>query len=227
MPKRILYLGLDPTHYPENGVITHWPIIKIVPRDICDPMIQKILCLFDHYTHVLITSKSTVEILSNYLLQLGISLNTWRKKITLAVGEVTADHLNAIGITPAAIASEETAEGLIAGFKKMTMDDAGRFLKGMHVFWPHSSQSRPILRVFLAENCIRHTTCDLYDPRINIPGNLPDLESFEEIVFTSPSTVDAFLEIFGAFPMHAKLIPIGPVTGDYLNKMQAKKYEVK
>jgi|GEM_PF-3310195 len=24
--KRILYLGLDPTHYPSIGEITHWPI---------------------------------------------------------------------------------------------------------------------------------------------------------------------------------------------------------
>lgn len=220
MTKRILYLGLDPSRYPDQGTITHWPIIKIIPRSICEPVIQGALCLFEHYTHVLITSKSTVDILSDFLLQLGIPMNAWKKKITLAVGQGTAARLQAVGVSPAVIAEEETAEGMIAELKKMMMNDPQWIHNGTYIFWPHSSQSRSILKDFLSENGIRHVACELYDPQLNVPGELPILESFDEIVFTSPSTVNAFLEIFGTFPLHAKLIPIGPITEKALGSVQ-------
>jgi uroporphyrinogen-III synthase len=40
---------------------------------------------------------------------------------------------------------------------------------------------------------------------------------FDEIVFTSPSTVAAFKEIFGALPRGKKLVAIGPITEEALD----------
>lgn len=212
--KRILYLGLDPTHYISQGEIVHWPIIQIVRRPLSDPLIKQALQDFDRYSHVIITSKSTVAILQEYLPQLGIDLQSWQAKSTLAVGKVTAKHLNALGIYPASIAEEETAEGIIQDIQKLS-------LKSSHFFWPHSSQSRPLIKDFLITQNARLTDCILYDPISHVPGPLPDLNHFDEIVFTSPSTVDAFLSIFGSFPVHVQLTAIGPVTMQYLWKYDA------
>jgi uroporphyrinogen-III synthase len=41
---------------------------------------------------------------------------------------------------------------------------------------------------------------------------VPNLAAFDEIVFTSPSTIEAFLAIFGALPRDKILTPVGPVT---------------
>jgi uroporphyrinogen-III synthase len=209
MSKRILYLGLDPTHYSANGEIIHWPIIEIIPRPLSDPAIQQALTHFPVYSHVIVTSKSTVAILLDYLTQLKIDLQIWHKKITLAVGKVTAKHLYACGIIPSRIAQEETAEGIIQELKQLRLEQA-------HLFWPHSAKARVVIKEFLMAQSIQHTTCMLYDPKPKIPNTLPNLEDFDEIVFTSPSTVDAFLQIFGSFPSHISLAAIGPITADYL-----------
>lgn len=213
MPKSILYLGLDPTHYinqnGNQGEIFHWPIIQIVPRPLSDPSLRQALENFDCYSHVIATSKSTVAILHDYLPQLNIKMEVWRKKMTLAVGKVTAKHLQAIGITPAKVAQEETAEGIIAELEQWPLENA-------HLFWPHSAQARPIIKDFLETKNISHTTCILYESQPHISGPLPQLEQFNAIVFTSPSTVEAFLHIFGSFPLHAQLIPIGPITAHCL-----------
>jgi uroporphyrinogen-III synthase len=213
MAKRILYLGLDPCHYKGQGEVTHWPIIQIVPRPISDPAIREALQNFDHYSHIIVTSKSTVAILRNYLPQLGIDLQKWAQKLTLAIGQVTARHLHVCGITPYRIAQEETAEGIIQELQQLP-------LKNAHIFWPHSAQARAIIKDFLTTQEIPHTTCILYEPKPQVPSTLPDLKDFDEIVLTSPSTVEAFFNIFGSFPSHIHITTIGPITARFLKERQ-------
>lgn len=213
MSKRILYLGLDPTHYETKGEITHWPIIQIVARPLSDFLIDQALRDFDLYSHILITSKSTVPILQDYLSCLGIESKVWAKKATLAVGKITARYLHACGITPLRVAQKETAEGLVEELQQLCLSEDA------HVFWPHSSQSRSIIKDYLVARNVRHTTCVLYDPQPRISTTLPVLENFDEIVFTSPSTIDVFLSIFGQFPLRISLTPIGPVTAQYLDSI--------
>jgi uroporphyrinogen-III synthase len=57
---------------------------------------------------------------------------------------------------------------------------------------------------------------DLYETVAQRVEPVPDLRLFDEIVFTSPSTVDAFFEIFGHIPSGKKIVAIGPVTADRL-----------
>ena len=215
MTKKILYLGLDPSRYLSNGQVTHWPIIQIVPRPLSDPSIKSALNHFEAFTHVIATSKSTVAILIDYLEQLNIPLHRWAAKETLAVGQATAKHLNACGITPLKVAMDEKAEGIVEELKQLDLTNA-------HLFWPHSSKARLVIEEFCTSRAVRLTSCTLYDPKTHIPSELPQLKDFHEIVFTSPSTVDAFLEIFGACPSHACLTTIGSITGRYLNTIKMK-----
>lgn len=212
MPKRILYLGLDPAHYIHQGKLTHWPIIQIVPRPLSDCSVQEAFNNFPCYTHVIVTSKSTVSIMQDYLSELGMDLKIWAQKITIAVGQTTAKHLRNCGINEIKIASKEMAEGVIDELKQLPLKDA-------HVFWPHSAQARSLIKDFLLEQKICHTTCPLYDSQVRNHPDLPCLENFDEIVFTSPSTVHAFLHIFGSFPPHAKLVAIGPITANCLKNL--------
>lgn len=216
MTKRILYLGLDPQHYRRQvkGEVVHWPVIQIVPRPMSDPCVQETLLRFPLYSHLIVTSKSTIKILSNYLTQLKIK--NWKNKITVAVGKVTAAALLEEGIKPARIAQEETAEGLVAELDQLNLTNA-------HLFWPHSSQARSVIKDFLVAKQVKHTTCILYDPRPYLIDPLPCLEDFDAIVFTSPSTVDAFFQCFKMLPAHLELVPIGPITAQYLNLIKPQR----
>jgi uroporphyrinogen-III synthase len=212
MTKQILYLGLDPTHYSTEGQVTHWPIIRIVPRPLDDPAVYEALTHFNSFSHLVMTSKSTVFILRDYLLQLGIDLHKWKEKQTIAIGKITAKHLQTCGIIPTRVARQETAEGVIQELEQLSLKDA-------HFFWPHSAGSRPLITEYFTQNGITYTACPLYDTEPYLTGPVPSLDDFDEIVFTSPSTVHAFLKIFGAFPPHVQLIPIGPVTEAALNNL--------
>ncbi len=214
MSKRILYLGLNPSHYQAQTTheVVHWPIIQIKPRLLTEPALQRTLLAFPNYSHVIVTSKSTVMILQEYLPRLGISLQIWSTKITLAVGQVTAKYLKECGIH-AIIPLEETAEGVIHELQQLPLTQA-------YIFWPHSSQARPVIKDFLDHQGICHQTCILYDSLPHLPGERPALDTFDEIVFTSPSTIAAFLEIFGQFPPHLHFTSIGPITARYLEARQ-------
>jgi uroporphyrinogen-III synthase len=188
MQRKILYLGLEmPAHLAEKAL--HCPIISVVPRDPTE-----CLTLFPPCTHLVVTSKSSVRILQN----LGLDL---RSKVTIAVGQQTANLL------PVAhhVAAEECAEGVVALLRGLDLREA-------QLFWPHAAKARSVISDYCREAGVRLSECILYDTVVRMPHPLPDLSIFEEIVFTSPSCVDAFIEIFGPLPREKRLTAIGPVT---------------
>lgn len=212
--KRILYLGLDPTHCTLEGLITHFPVIQIIPVKATDPLLQYALNDFNQYTHIVITSKSTVKILADYLPIFGYSITDWTTKKTIAVGKVTAYHLLKLGIKAEIIAQEETAEGVIKELKELISPN-------YFYFWPHATEARPIISDFFKESSAKFSECIFYHTHTFVPPIKVNLENFDEIVFTSPSTVRGFLEIFGKLPSNKILTPIGPVTKAFLDKQKS------
>lgn len=59
--KKALYLGTDPSYYKAKGVqIIHYPVIQIVPR--IDSCVKAAYSKLSSYTHLLFTSKNTVQV---------------------------------------------------------------------------------------------------------------------------------------------------------------------
>lgn len=213
MPKHILYLGLNPTNFISDNLLTHAPVIQIVPYALTQ--VKSVLKQFSQFTHILFTSKTSVQILFPYLAQLGFTHADWNTKVIAAVGQATAQELQLYHLTAAYIAKEETAEGLIAEIDQLNF-------KKSHVFWPHSKLSRPLLKEYFTHKNVLISECLLYDTHLKQPNPLPDLELFDEIVFTSPSTVDGFLKCYASFPSNKKFTCVGPVTERYLKSKLAK-----
>ena len=69
---------------------------------------------------------------------------------------------------------------------------------------------------YFLQHEIPYLECTLYDTVIVKPNPLPNLDEFDEIIFTSPSTVEGFLEAYKTLPSDKRLTPIGPVTADSL-----------
>lgn len=206
----ILYLGLEVPEHLQARQIVHCPLIKIMPRPKQDPAIAQAFASLQHYTHLIFTSKSAVSIFMDYASQ---SPDLDDKRL-IAVGKKTAAKLASYGILHPLVAKEETAEGVVQLLSDLDLAKA-------HVFWPHSSLSRPIITAWLKQQQVCHCACALYDTIPNIPETIPDLNRFDEIVFTSPSTIDAFLQIYKRFPADKTLTCIGPVTQAYLKSVTA------
>ena len=204
-----LYLGTDPSAFESEGNfkghLIHFPVIEIVPKPLEDPELKRAWDDLGEYTHLIFTSKNAVSVFYSHLESQKISVEMFSNKTLIAIGKVTAAHLDMRGLKPNHIAEQEQQEGVITLLKRLDLENA-------YVFLPRSSLARPALTHFLNEEEIRHQACDLYETRAKIPDWVPDLESIDEIIFTSPSTVSAFLQIFKRLPVGKKLRAVGPIT---------------
>lgn len=207
--KKILYLGLSPERYRHSGDLKHYPVIRIEPYSINAPGIQQALQSFDNYTHLIFTSQNAVKIVFSFLSRLEVSMDQLQSKSILAIGQATASCLADLGFPASDIAQEESAEGIIDQLRRQDLSKA-------FVFYPRSALSRPAIEEFLQRANVHYCSCAIYDTKPQKLLPLPNLNEFDELVFTSPSTVDAFLEIFGHIPWDKKITSIGPITEGYL-----------
>ena len=199
--KTTLYLGLKP---PEDKIhYLHCPIIKTILHPPENSDIQLGFQSIPKYTHIIITSKTAARYFFQHLSHFKFNSQDLLNKTFIAVGKKTADTLTENGIKKILIAEQETSEGIVSTLHQ---------LQNTYVFWPHSQLSRPIISQFLKKQAIPFQECILYTTITQIPTPVPNLDHFQEIIFTSPSTVDAFLEIYKALPSDKILTTIGPIT---------------
>ncbi|MGB7977540.1 MAG: uroporphyrinogen-III synthase [Chlamydiales bacterium] len=174
---------------PKSGTF-HYPVIR---TEFCGDL-GEALALWPKFTHIIFTSQTAVEYWPG----------PWDKE-AIAIGEATAAALRRHGVEPK-MAPFATQEGVIELIREM---------KGYFLI-PRSRLARAALTDFMQERQIPFHAVDLYDTHFQRLEPIPDLAEFDEIVFTSPSTVRGFLQIYGTLPKGKKLTPIGPVTASFL-----------
>ena len=183
--------------FESRAVYIHYPVIRTEKlASFVLPVEWKL------FTHVIFTSQEAVRYLDQPL----------HDKQVIAVGEATAKAARSRGAVPL-IASPSTQEGVIALLQ--TLDLSGAFL-----FFPHSVKAREGLIQFLRS--YRCVCLPLYDTLFQQPEPVPDLDAIDEIVFTSPSTVEGFIRIFGVLPRNKKLTAIGPITQEVIDRSISK-----
>ncbi|MCH9627217.1 MAG: hypothetical protein S4CHLAM2_08520 [Chlamydiales bacterium] len=192
--KPILYFGLDPSRYDSTQLITHLPLIRTQPF----PYEQIASALAFPHTHVLFTSRQAVEYFFGYTEK--------RDKIYISVGKATAARLLDYGVQATWVAKEECGEGVMTLLEEI---DCGPIL------YPRSAGARPLLPAYVAK---KGHAFPLYETVCN-EVELPNLESFDRLVFTSPSTVAAFQKLCKSLPPRDQCEAIGPITQNALNKL--------
>lgn len=207
----VLYLGL---HLPERRDVhfVHYPIIKIIPRPFEEPLIQKVYRQLPEFTHLVFTSQSAVAIFFEFLPLLGHSLDRIKKMRVIAVGKATAKKIEGYGIRVQTCSEEECAEGIVAKLESMD-------LKQARILWSHSALSRTVLTDYFIHKQISFESCVLYDTLPNRDFPKPNLEKIDEIMFTSPSCIEAFIEIMGELPVGKRLACQGPITKQVLDNL--------
>ena len=147
-------------------------------------------------THYIFTSQIAVELYRPYI----------EDKPIFCVGKATAKALFPFKVK---IAAKEQAEGVIELLEQENLERA-------HVVWPRSDLARDTLSKWL-KNKVETTEIPLYTTK---PTTLPktDITPFSSLMFTSPSTIDAFKTLYGPLPHDKKLITIGQITENYLKK---------
>ncbi|MCB1114367.1 MAG: uroporphyrinogen-III synthase [Chlamydiia bacterium] len=148
----------------------------------------------DGATHYIFTSRTAAKKYRPFL----------ENRPIFCVGKATAKELEGFEVK---VAELEQAEGVVELLK--TVD-----LEGAHVVWPRAEGARTVISDYLNEKC-RLTEIPLYRVRTTtlLP---PDPKDFKQIVFTSPSTVKAYQELFGKLPHDKELLSIGEITKEFI-----------
>lgn len=212
--KKVLYLGLQPPSSNAEVLFIHYPVIRIVPRDPQSKEISEAFQNIGSYSHLIFTSKTAIELfwsLCNYF----HCTEKAKAMPVVAVGKQTAKLSQELGFSVAEIAEHETAEGVGDIILKKLPASAS-------FFWAHSALSRPFLSNFFKKYGRLYYCCAIYDTVSQKPPSSPSLQDIDEILFTSPSTVEAFFKIFSPsdLPTHLILKPIGPITAQTLRELQ-------
>jgi uroporphyrinogen-III synthase len=126
------------------------------------------------------------------------------------VGPGTADALGAHGIRPALVPDRFVAEGLLDAFPRPPADGRGRVLVAQ------AENARPVLVDGLraagweVSAVVAYRTVPVTPP----PEQLAAAASADAVLFTSGSTVDAFVRAVGTAGLPPSVVVIGPVTAE-------------
>lgn len=184
--KRILYLGLEEPRQ-QNGITwIHFPVIKTIARAFSETELQATFSKLVHSTHLIITSKMAARYFMAACNHFSIDLIHIHAIPCFSVGSSTTRILKTLGFKNIMTAENECQEGvmqLILSAKS----------KHMNLFYPHSQLSRRDLVDFLTQQSIAYTACVLYDTETSLPQKTIDWNTIDAVYFSSPSTVDAFL----------------------------------
>lgn len=203
LPKA-LYLGPEmPLKAFQDRQLIHYPLIDVAYRPAYDTGIMQMLHEWPRFTHLILTSKTAVRAIVNLL-----RAQKLKEKIILAVGTATQELLQQQGIS-SLVAQNECAEGIIELIDSLSLSNP-------YLLWPHSSLSRKLIEEELIKREIPFLAPILYDIYPLPEASLPDLTNFDEVIFSSPSTVNAFFNLSPRMPAPLKLTPIGPITAQTL-----------
>ncbi|MFQ5952920.1 MAG: uroporphyrinogen-III C-methyltransferase [Candidatus Omnitrophota bacterium] len=202
--KRVLFTGLSAERYFLKGTYEHVPLIKTEPAKSYKKFDAQVKNIED-FDWIVFTSRYGVKHFFERLKNLGFDARKLYRVKIAAIGQSTRKKLNEYSLEANLVPSDESSRGLIKAFKKID-------LKGKKIFMPRSDISDKGLGKALEALGADVTASVAY--RNVMPEDLPDLDlnEFDEIMFTSPSTVRNFKKRYGEAPEGIKINCIGEVT---------------
>ena len=188
-----LYTGLTS---PDANYI-HTPLIEIVPVD-DDTQLLRAIADIDSYDYVLFTSRYAAKYVG--------ALSVMHTRI-VSIGRTTTKALHQIGVEEVDEVEEDNSYGVVSWFSSQSR---GR------VLIPRSNLALPIIPEGLRQLGFEVDCITAYNNRMPEHPKKVNLDEIDRIVFTSPSTIDNFIRIYGALPEKKELVTRGPITEQHL-----------
>jgi len=202
--KRVLFTGLSEERYFLDGIYFHLPLIKIVPLKNYQRFDVKIKNIAD-YGWLVFASRYGVEYFFKRLFAIGLDTRSLATIKIAATGQSTSQRLLDYGVRVDLVPRLESSDGLVVALKKEKINK-------QLVFMPRSNLADKGLKQKLGQLGAQVISCLAYNNVM--PDNLPDIDLsfFNEIMFTSPSTVRNFKKRYGRPPANVELVSIGKTT---------------
>lgn len=211
-----LYLGIDPKQFCSPFSLKHCPVITTKNLLEHEPSLTcELLKHFKRANHILITSPRAATYLWNCLIKAHM-LDQAEEKIWLCIGPSTSLKLGPQAKKRKICSEGASAEEMLPWIEGLKPQD--------YVLYPHSRQSRPLLKHALEKRQIPHASFEIYHTHEStLEPFLPQIYCADELIFTSPSCVRSFFSQVDLLPQ-AKLTAIGQITMRELQKYQQARY---
>ena len=199
--------------------------------------------------YILFTSQYAVAPTLAYL-KSGIIQNN--EYIYISIGDTTTEALHQAGIKDVIQIDKDNRFGVIEYFKKekekfeaakakhkpaietvremgynpdevIILDDFQFWYERRTVFYPHSSLSSDAIPLALQELGFNVMSVVAYNNVLPKHVRRVNLNHFKRIVFTSPSTIDNFIKLYGKLPENTEFITRGPITQAHLEEVMKVK----
>lgn len=208
----ILVTGTHKEHFESLGKVIHQPMIEIT-RTPEAGLLQKIEKL-DQFDWLFFTSRYSVRFFFETLRNSGRDSRYLHLLRIASIGHVTSDALKEEGISPDLQAEDESSVGLLKLIKEKGIN-AGK------VFIPRSNIGLTVLPDGLASLGWEVETFAIYTNKLPEDSVALDLEFVDKIVFSSPSCVSNFIQVYGAFPANKEFIFRGKETEKRFNELKS------
>jgi len=208
----VLVLGNHRQKYSRLGNIVHRQIIDCVGIDDytkADSVFKNI----SNFDWIVFTSVNGAKYLFERLYTMGKDARSLSNAKIAAIGKTTAQRLKEFGITADMVPENESSAGLLESFSKLD-------IKNKKVLLPQSEIASKELPDGLCNMQAIIEKVPVYKTIDLEPGSL-DFDYIDQILFTSGSTVRAFVKHFGQVPENVKSYCLGQPT---LN--EAKKHNI-
>ena len=199
--------------------------------------------------YILFTSQYAVAPTLAYL-KSGIIQNN--EYIYISIGDTTTEALHQAGIKDVVQVDKDNRFGVIEYFKKekekfrvakskhkpaietiremgynpdevIILDDFQCWYERRTVFYPHSSLSSDAIPLALQELGFNVMSVVAYNNVLPKHVRRVNLNHFKRIVFTSSSTIDNFIKLYGKLPENTEFITRGPITQAHLEEVMKVK----
>ena len=201
--------------------------------------------------YILFTSQYAVAPTLTYLKSGIIQCSEY---IYISIGDTTTEALHQAGIKDVVQVDKDNRFGIIEYFKKekekyrvakskhkpaietvremgynpdevIIFDNFQFWYQRRTVFYPHSSLSSDAIPLALQELGFNVMSVVAYNNVLPKHVRRVNLNHFKRIVFTSPSTIDNFIKLYGKLPENTEFITRGPITQAHLEEVLKVKNE--
>lgn len=145
--------------------------------------------------------------------------------IFISIGNTTTEALHNAGIKDVIQVEEDNRFGIIKWFEKEKEKYDEANARYEDIIYPHSSLSPEDIPLALQELGFSVKSFVAYKNVMPEHPRLVNLNHFKRIVFTSPSTIDNFIELYGKLPENTEFITRGPITQKHLEEVLEAKSE--
>ena len=199
----VLVLGNHPQKYERLGNIVHRRIINCVPVDDYTKT-DEIFEYINKFDWIVFTSVNGAKYLFERLYLLGKDARILASAKIAAIGKTTAQRLKEFGINADMIPANESSEGLLEEFAKIDVNDK-------KILLPQAEVSSKELPEGLLKMNAKIEKVPVYKT-VEIEPEHVDFDYINKILFTSGSTVRAFVKYFKEVPNNIKSYCLGPPT---------------